>query len=89
MSFCKNSREKTMTTQELEQQLLSLDSSEKLRMIQLLAQSLIANPDGATSSPPQSEASLVEFFRRSPLCEVADEIDLSRDQRVVSDRVVL
>jgi hypothetical protein len=78
-----------MTTQELEQQLLSLDSSEKLRMIQLLAQSLMAKTEGAISSPSQSDLSLVEFFRRSPLCEVADEIDLSRDQSLVSDRVVL
>jgi hypothetical protein len=73
-----------MTIQELEQQLLSLDPAEKLRLIQLLSESLTAK------MPIQkTEASLVEFFRNSPLCEVADELELSRDKSLFVDRVHL
>ncbi len=38
-------------------------------------------------SSPRS--SFVAFFRNSPLCDVADEIDFSRDQSPVPDRVAL
>lgn len=66
-----------MTLQELEQQLLSLPPAEKHRIIQLLTQNLSA------AAPPES---LTEFFRRSPLCDVADKLDLSRDPSPVPDR---
>lgn len=50
-----------------------------------------AEEDSSTSlddgSSPRS--SFVAFFRSSPLCDVADEIDFSRDQSPVPDRVVL
>lgn len=41
--------------------------------------------------PSQSHnpPSIVEFFRNSPLCEFADEIDLSRDQSPIPDRITL
>lgn len=69
-----------MTIQELEQQLLNLEPAEKLRLIQRLSQSL---------APQKSNASLVDFFRNSPLCKVADEIDLNRDRSPILDRVHL
>lgn len=40
--------------------------------------------DGSSSG-----SSFVAFFRNSPLCDVADDIDLSRDQSLVPDRVSL
>lgn len=75
-----------MTTLELEQLLLSLDPAEKHHLIQLLSQSL--TPQTA-STPDKAESSLVEFFRNSPLCEVADELDLTRDDSAIPDRVNL
>jgi hypothetical protein len=33
--------------------------------------------------------SLVDFFRNSPLCEVADELDLTRDRSPIPDRIQL
>jgi hypothetical protein len=66
-----------MTVQELEQQLLGLSPTEKLRIIQILAQSL----DVLWSEKNQdSPARLSEFFRQSPLAEVAatEELDLDR-----------
>lgn len=84
-----------MTTQELEQQLLNLEPAEKRRLIQLLTQSLTTEPTIESSTPPplptqKAEAnSLVEFFRTSPLCEVADEIDLTRNKSLIPDRVIL
>ena len=84
-----------MTIQELEQQLLSLDPAEKCRLIQLLTQNLTTEPTIDSSTPPtlpmqKAESnSLVEFFRNSPLCEVADQIDLTRDQSSIPDRVIL
>ncbi|NEP56068.1 MAG: hypothetical protein F6K31_03455 [Symploca sp. SIO2G7] len=73
---------------ELEQQLLRLPPSDKLRLIQLLAQSL---KDLWSSSSPKPSTQLSEFFRSSPLAEVAatGELDLSRDRSVPSDRFVL
>jgi hypothetical protein len=67
-----------MTVQELEQQLLDLPPTEKLRIIQVLAQSL----DALWSNKKQdSPAKLSEFFRQSPLAEVVatGELDLDRD----------
>ena len=73
---------------ELEQQLLRLPPSDKLRLIQLLAQSL---KDLWSSSSPEPSTQLSEFFRSSPLAEVAatGELDLSRDRSVPGDRFVL
>jgi len=73
---------------ELEQQLLGLPPSDKLRLIQLLAQSL---NDIWSSPSPESSTQLSEFFRGSPLAEVAatGELDLSRDRSVAGDRFVL
>ncbi|GEM_PF-439586 len=66
-----------MTVQELEQQLLRLQPTDKLRMIQILAQSLNALWGQYQDSPVK----LSEFFRQSPLAEVTatGELDLSRD----------
>ena len=68
-----------MTAQELEQQLLNLPPSEKLRLIQILAQSL----NGVLAeSDEDSDLSISEFFRQSPLAEAvaSGELDLSRDR---------
>ena len=73
-----------MTVQELEQQLLGLAPTEKLRMIQILAQSL----DSLWSKKNQdSPARLSEFFRQSPLAEVAatGNLDLDRDRSLSRD----
>ncbi len=50
-----------------------------------------AEKDSSTSLDDDSSpsSSFVAFFRNSPLCDVADEIDLSRDQSPVPDRVFL
>jgi hypothetical protein len=74
-----------MTVQELEQQLLGLPPTEKLRIIQILAQSL----DALWSDKKQdSPARLSEFFRQSPLAEVAatGDLDLERDRSLLRDR---
>lgn len=74
-----------MTVQELEQQLFRLPPTDKLRMIQILAQSLNALwSDQHQDSPIK----LSEFFRQSPLSEVAatEELDLDRDCSLPGDR---
>ncbi|NET59011.1 MAG: hypothetical protein F6K47_23560 [Symploca sp. SIO2E6] len=73
---------------ELEKQLLHLPPSDKLRRIQLLAQSL---NELWSSSSPETSTKLSEFFRCSPLAEVVatGELDLSRDRSVPGDRFVL
>ncbi|MBD2568314.1 hypothetical protein [Anabaena lutea] len=63
-----------MVIPELEQQLLQLSHNDKLYIIQLLAQSLTT---GNTNSEQPTKIS--EFFRQSPLAEVAEELDLNRD----------
>jgi hypothetical protein len=76
-----------MTVQELEQQLLDLPPTEKLRIIQILAQSL----DALWSDKNQdSPAKLSEFFRQSPLAEVAaaGDLDLDRDRSLSRDRFI-
>jgi hypothetical protein len=83
-----------MTIQELEQQLLNLDKVERIRLIQLLTQSLLGSPTAPLdkSFDPSTnlfETSIVDFFRNSPLCEVADELDLTRDQSPIPDRITL
>jgi hypothetical protein len=74
-----------MTVQELEQQLLGLPPTEKLRIIQILAQSLDALWN---INHQDSPAKLSEFFRQSPLAEVAatGDLDLSRDRSLSRDR---
>ncbi len=76
-----------MTIQELEKQLLTLAPDEKRRLIQLLTQSLATETTSASAA--QETESLVEFFRNSPLCEVADQLDLTRDRSLIPDRVQL
>ena len=76
-----------MTIQELERQLLSLDPDEKRRLIRFLSQSLVL--ESSTTSMTEKAGSLVTFFRNSPLCEVADELDLTRDQSLIPDRIRL
>jgi hypothetical protein len=74
-----------MTVQELEQQLLRLPPTEKLRMIQILAESL----DTLWRDQHQdSSVTLSEFFHRSPLAEVAATggLDLTRDRSLSVDR---
>jgi hypothetical protein len=76
-----------MTVQELEQQLLGLPPTEKLRLIQILAQSL----DGLWRDKKEdSPAKLSEFFRQSPLAEVAatGDLDLDRDRSLSRDRFI-
>ena len=77
-----------MTIQELERQLLTLDRNERIRIIQVMAQSL-ATPSQEPRTPNLDQTSIVDFFRNSPLCEFADEIDLTRDQSPIPDRVIL
>lgn len=78
-----------MTVQELEQELLRLSPVDKLRVIQILAQSLNTlwsdNPDDSQLDLPTK---LSEFFRQSPLAEAAatEELDLSRDRNLPDDR---
>jgi hypothetical protein len=61
-----------MVIPELEQQLLQLSHNDKLYIIQLLAQSLTTE-----NTHPEEPTKLSDFFRQSPLAEVAEEIDLS------------
>lgn len=78
-----------MLTQELEQQLLSLEPAEKQRLIQLLSESLLAaNPASTFQATPQN---LVEFLQDSPLAKAlaSGELDLSRDLSPIPDRVNL
>jgi hypothetical protein len=76
-----------MTIQELEQQLLRLPAAEKLRIIQLLAQSLNAS---LSDNRQDISITLSEFFRQSPLAEVmaTEEFDLSRDRSFPIDRFI-
>jgi hypothetical protein len=76
-----------MTVQDLEAELLRLSPAEKLRLIQLLAQSLNADVAGQSHNQPEK---LSEFFRRSPLAEAvaAESIDLGRDRSLPEDRFV-
>ena len=76
-----------MTIQELERQLLTLDRNERIRIIQVMAQSLAIPSENRT--PNLDNTSIVDFFRNSPLCEFADELDLTRDQSPIPDRVIL
>ncbi|BAY65117.1 hypothetical protein NIES22_52190 [Calothrix brevissima NIES-22] len=64
-----------MVIPELEQQLLQLSPNKKLYIIQLLAQSLTIH-----NTHSEQPSKLSEFFRHSPLTEVAEELDLSRDR---------
>ena len=86
-----------MTIQELERQLLTLDRNERIRIIQIIAQSLtlpspvvdnISLNGNSTSNLDQT--SIVDFFRNSPLAEAINsgELDLSRDQTIEADRFV-
>jgi hypothetical protein len=69
-----------MVIQELEQQLLQLSPNDKLYIIQLLAQSLTTN-----NTHPEEPTKLSEFFRQSPLAEIAEELDLSRERDLPRD----
>jgi hypothetical protein len=42
-----------------------------------------------SSSALEALPSIVDFFCNSPLCEVADEIDLTRDRSPIPDRIQL
>ena len=65
-----------MVISELEQQLLQLSPNDKLYIIQLLAQSLtMENKNNKTL--PEQPSKLSEFFRQSPLVEVAEELELA------------
>ncbi|NDJ25909.1 hypothetical protein GS682_30850 [Nostoc sp. B(2019)] len=69
-----------MVIKELEQQLLQLSPNEKLYIIQLLAQSLTIH-----NTHPEQPSKLSEFFRQSPLAELTEELDLSRDRSLTHD----
>lgn len=77
-----------MTIQELERQLLTLDRNDRIRIIQVMAQSLVV-PSQTDRASNLNNTSIVDFFRNSPLCEFADELDLTRDQSSIPDRVIL
>ncbi len=74
-----------MTIQELEQHLLRLSPADQLHIIQLLAHSLNTL---WPKSPQPSPSQLSEFFRQSPLADVAatGDLDLSRDRSLLGDR---
>lgn len=69
-----------MVIPELEQQLLQLSPNDKLYIIQLLAQSLTKQ-----NNHPEEPTKLSDFFSQSPLAEVAEEIDLSRERSLPRD----
>ncbi|AVH67696.1 MULTISPECIES: hypothetical protein [unclassified Nostoc] len=69
-----------MAIQELEQQLLQLSPNDKLYIIQLLAQSLTTH-----NTQPDQPSKLSDFFRQSPLAELTEELDLSRDRSLPRD----
>jgi hypothetical protein len=69
-----------MVIPELEQELLQLSPNEKLYIIQLLAQSLTI-----PNTHPEQPSKLSEFFRQSPLAELTEELDLSRDRSLPRD----
>ncbi|MEB3148193.1 MAG: hypothetical protein VKL60_04130, partial [Sphaerospermopsis sp.] len=77
----------TMVIPELEKQLLQLSTHEKIYIIQLLAQSLtMDHPNNKTLTEQPSKIS--EFFRQSPLTEVAEELDLSRNKSLPRDNFI-
>jgi hypothetical protein len=86
-----------MTTQELERYLLSLEPAEKLRIIQILTQSLIADTAiGPLNSPQPTQkltlASVISTFRNTMLAEGIeinpDEIwGNARDRTPVSEAI--
>ncbi len=69
-----------MVIPELEQQLLQLPINDKLHIIQLLAQSLTTY-----NTHSEQPTKLSEFFRQSPLAELTEELDLSRDHSLPRD----
>ncbi|MEH2097141.1 hypothetical protein [Nostoc sp.] len=69
-----------MAIQELEQQLLQLSPNDKLYIIQLLAQSLTTH-----NTQADQPSKLSDFFRQSPLAELTEELDLSRDRSLPRD----
>ncbi|MDB9372301.1 hypothetical protein [Nodularia sphaerocarpa] len=74
-----------MVIPELEQQLLQLSPKDKLHIIQLLAQSLTTDN---YNTRPEQPSKLSEFFRQSPLAEIAEELDLSRDTTLPRDSFI-
>ena len=79
---------------QLEEQLVQLPPEDRIRLIQVLAQSLngVMNPAPQMESKSVTASDLLDFFRRSPLAEaIADgeELALSRDQSLPNDRFVL
>jgi hypothetical protein len=70
-----------MAIQELEQKLLQLSPNDKLYIIQFLAQSLTTH----NNTQPGQPSKLSEFFCQSPLAELTQELDLSRDRSLKSD----
>jgi hypothetical protein len=75
-----------MVIPELEQQLLKLSPNDKLYIIQLLAQSLTT---ANNNTHPEQNTKLSEFFRQSPLAELSEELDLSRDLNYARDSEAL
>jgi len=75
-----------MTHPELEQQLLALSPTDKLRIIELLARSLTTIETQSNAIDPSQN--LADFFQNSPLAEAlaSGELDLSRDRSLVPDR---
>ncbi len=76
-----------MSIQELEAQLLTLDHNDRVRMFQILEQSLQPTP----ANPAQPTPNLADFFRNSPLAEAvaSGELDLIRDKTIEPDRFIL
>lgn len=63
-----------MAIQELEQQLRQLSPNDKLYIIQLLAQSLIAHNNNIH---PDQPSKLSDFFDQSSFAELTEELDTS------------
>ncbi|NET72018.1 MAG: hypothetical protein F6K62_14115 [Sphaerospermopsis sp. SIO1G2] len=76
-----------MIIPELEQKLLQLSPNDKLYIIQLLAQSLTLENNNHKEISEQP-SKLSEFFRQSPLAEVSEELDLSRDSSLPRDSFI-
>jgi hypothetical protein len=76
-----------MSIQELEAQLLNLDRTDRMHIFQVLEKSLQQPPANA-DQPMQN---LADFFRSSPLAEAvaSGELDLTRNQTIEPDRLVL